>query len=67
MLVKERWSGSVGSPPSVLQYVTDFNLSQAQSIMKEWYNIKATERAFQENDEVLCSVVANPGSSFGTL
>ena len=66
MLVKERWNGTVGPPPSVLQYVTDFkerlvqglqmahtNLTQAQGHMKEWYDRKARERTFQENDEVL--------------
>ena len=66
MLVKERWSGAVGPPPSVLQYVIDFkerlaqglqmahtNLTQAQGNMKEWYDRKARERSFQENDEVL--------------
>ena len=54
MLVKERWKGTVGPPPSVLQYVTDFkerlvqglqmahtNLTQAQGHMKEWYDRKA--------------------------
>lgn len=66
MLVKERWSGAADPPLSVLQYVINFkerlaqglrmahtNLTQAQSNMKEWYDRKARERKFQENDEVL--------------
>ena len=67
MLVKERWSGAVGPPPpNVLKYVIDFkerlakslnvahaNLTKAQSNMKEWYDKKARERSFKENDEVL--------------
>ena len=59
ILVKDRWSGIVSPPPSVLQYVIDFKerlaqglqvahtyLNQPQRHMKEWYNRKARERTF---------------------